>query len=78
MRSQKGLTFDSIGQTTAAGYTAGYDQTAAAAAKSATYATTYTQRPGQQSAQVAVSVRSIITKKLSSVEEILQVQRKFH
>ncbi|KAJ8980347.1 hypothetical protein NQ317_019234 [Molorchus minor] len=35
------------GQTAAAGYTGGYDQ-AAAAAKPATYATTYTQRPGQQ------------------------------
>lgn len=55
--SEKGLIFKYIGQTTAAGYTAGYDQSAAAAAaaKPATYATTYTQRPGQQPTQVAVS-----------------------
>lgn len=44
-----------VGQTAAAGYTGGYDQTAAAAAKPATYATTYTQRTGQQQAQAAVS-----------------------
>lgn len=43
-----------VGQTAAAGYTGGYDQTAAAA-KPATYATTYTQRTGQQQAQAAVS-----------------------
>ncbi|XP_018575863.1 zinc finger RNA-binding protein isoform X3 [Anoplophora glabripennis] len=42
------------GQTAAAGYTGGYDQ-AAAAAKPATYATTYTQRTGQQQAQAATA-----------------------
>ncbi|XP_063906580.1 zinc finger RNA-binding protein isoform X3 [Zophobas morio] len=45
------------GQTAAAGYTGGYDQTAAAAAaKPATYATTYTQRAaGQPQAQAAAA-----------------------
>lgn len=40
---------------TAAGYTGGYDQTAAAA-KPATYATTYTQRATGQQAQAAVCI----------------------
>lgn len=56
------LIFDCfLGQTAAAGYTGGYDQTAAAA-KPATYATTYTQRTGQQQAQAAVSYYFLLKK----------------
>jgi zinc finger RNA-binding protein len=52
-RGLSGLRF--AGQTAAAGYTGGYDQTAAAA-KPATYAATYTQRAaGQPQAQAAAA-----------------------
>lgn len=45
--------YDFLGQTAAAGYAGGYDQTAAAA-KPTAYATGYTQRAGQPQASATV------------------------